>query len=151
MTILNWIVNSREHLLVAAEGIIEMRRGTIREVKKFQVDERRRSVTQFELMIAELERMEADLQREIFLEEKRARIHDPTNFAYPLFARAAIQRRENVRRSGEQLKRKLKEAEEALADAVEELGLIEQLSEHRETFQNSQSAPLPHSHLRRAP
>ena len=127
-----------------------MRRGTIREIKKFQVDDRRRKVAQFQLMIAELERLEADLKREISLEEKRVRINDPTNFAYPLFARAAIQRRENVRRSRDQLKEKLKETEQGLADALEELSLIKQLSEHRETFQNNEPTPLPHSHLRRA-
>ena len=119
-----------------------MRRGTVQGVKKFQVDDKRRKVAQFQLMIEELERLEADLQREVSLEETRAQIKDPTNFAYPLFAKAATQRRENVRRSREQLEDKLKETEQGLADSLEELRLIEQLYEHRETFsKKSESGP----------
>ena len=74
-------------------------RGTLRRVKQFQLDECRRTVMRIENLIAEFEQMNTALIREITVEQDRFRIHDPTKVAYPLFARAANQRRENVQRS----------------------------------------------------
>ena len=68
-------------------------RDTLLRLKRFQADEKRRRVTQLELMIAEFNRMAGDLDREIATEEQRARISDPTHFAYPTYARAARSRR----------------------------------------------------------
>src|SRR5258708_36653678 len=74
-------------------------RETLIRLKKFQVDERRRKVAQIEGMIAEFERMAGDLEREIKTEQERAGIHDPAHFAYPTYAKAAMQRKENLQRS----------------------------------------------------
>ncbi len=52
-------------------------RDTLLRLKRFQADEKRRRVTQLELMIAEFNRMAGDLDREIATEEQRARISDP--------------------------------------------------------------------------
>src|SRR5207249_7972961 len=60
-------------------------RETLIRLKKFQVDEKRRKVAQIEGMIAEFERMGADLEREIRAEQERAGIHDPGHFAYPTY------------------------------------------------------------------
>ena len=49
-----------------------------------------------EKLIAEFKQMDAALIREITVEEDRAGIHDMTNVAYPLVAKAVQQRRENV-------------------------------------------------------
>src|SRR5918998_2569848 len=70
-------------------------RETLIRLKKFQVDEKRRRVTQIEGMIADFQRMSVDLEREIQTEQDRAGINDPTHFAYPTYAKAAIQRRKN--------------------------------------------------------
>ncbi len=104
-------------------------RDTLIRLKKFQVDEKRRKVAQIESMIADFERMAGDLEREIRLEQERAGIHDPTHFAYPTYAKAAIQRRENIKHSGDELKIQLDAAKDALADAFEELKKVEQLDE----------------------
>ncbi|MBJ7408477.1 MAG: flagellar export protein FliJ, partial [Bradyrhizobium sp.] len=40
-------------------------RDTLIRLKKFQVDEKRRRVTQIETMIADFQRMSVDLEREI--------------------------------------------------------------------------------------
>jgi hypothetical protein len=63
-------------------------RETLIRLKKFQVDEKRRKVAQIETMIAEFDRMAADLEREIRVEQDRAGIHDPGHFAYPTYAKA---------------------------------------------------------------
>jgi flagellar export protein FliJ len=104
-------------------------RETLIRLKKFQVDEKRRKVAQIEGMIAEFDRMGADLEREIRVEQERAGIHDPAHFAYPTYAKAAIQRRENLKRSGDELRAQLEDAKSALGDAFEELKKIELLDE----------------------
>ena len=104
-------------------------RETLIRLKKFQVDERRRKVAQIEGMIAEFERMAGDLDREIKAEQDRAGIHDPAHFAYPTYAKAAMNRRENLQRSADELKVQLDDAKGALAEAFEELKKVELLDE----------------------
>ena len=104
-------------------------RETLIRLKKFQVDEKRRRVAQIEGMIAEFERIATDLEREIRLEQERAGIHDPAHFAYPTYAKAAIQRRENLKRSADELKGQLDDAKAALGEAFEELKKVELLDE----------------------
>ena len=65
-------------------------RETLIRLKKFQVDEKRRRVTQIETMIADFQRMSTDLEREITTEQDRAGINDPAHFAYPTYAKAAL-------------------------------------------------------------
>jgi flagellar export protein FliJ len=104
-------------------------RDTLIRLKKFQVDEKRRKVAQIEGMIAEFERMASELEREIMAEQDRAGIHDPAHFAYPTYAKAAIQRRENLKRSAEELAGQLDEAKAALQDSFEDLKKVELLDE----------------------
>ena len=85
-------------------------RETLIRLKKFQVDEKRRRVAQIEGMIADFQRMSVDLEREIQSEQERAGINDPSHFAYPTYAKAAIQRRENLTRSADELRIQLDQA-----------------------------------------
>src|SRR5919109_2182380 len=104
-------------------------RATLLRLKRFQVDEKRRRVAQIESMIAEFERIAGDLEREIKAEQDRAGIHDPSHFAYPTYAKAAMQRRENLKRSAGELKIQLEDAKGALAEAFEDMKKIELLDE----------------------
>src|SRR6266852_3145130 len=104
-------------------------RETLIRLKKFHVDERRRKVAQIEGMIAEFERMAGDLDREIKSEQDRAGIHDPGHFAYPTYAKAAMQRRENLMRSADELKIQLEDAKAVLGEAFEEMKKVERLDE----------------------
>ena len=104
-------------------------RETLIRLKKFQVDERRRKVAQIEGMITEFERMAHDLDREIKAEQDRSGIHDPAHFAYPTYAKAAMQRRENLKRSVADLKLQLDDAKATLAEAFEEMKKVELLDE----------------------
>jgi flagellar protein FliJ len=104
-------------------------RETLIRLRKFQADEKRRRVAQIEGMIADFDRMSADLEREITAEQERAGIHDPTHFAYPTYAKAAITRRDNLKRSADELKVQLEDARMALAEAFEELKKVELLDE----------------------
>jgi flagellar protein FliJ len=104
-------------------------RETLIRLRKFQVDEKRRRVAQIEGMIAEFDRIATDLEREIKVEQDRAGIHDPGHFAYPTYAKAAMQRRENLKRSADELRTQLEEAKVALGEAFEEMKKVELLDE----------------------
>ena len=122
-------------------------RETLIRLRKFQVDEKRRKVAQIESMIAEFERMAGDLEREIKAEQDRAGIHDPAHFAYPTYAKAAIQRRENLVRSAEDLKVQLDDAKNALADAFEELKKVEMLDERDQMRERAEEAAREQAEL----
>src|ERR1700681_3287550 len=104
-------------------------RNTLIRLKKFQLDEKRRKVAQIEAMIADFQRMASDLDREIVSEQERAGINDPTHFAYPTYAKAAISRRENLKRSADELAVQLDEAKVALQESFEDLKKVELLDE----------------------
>jgi flagellar protein FliJ len=102
-------------------------RETLVRLKKFQLDEKRRKVAQIETMIGEFDRMAGELEREIRLEQDRAGIHDPAHFAYPTYAKAAIARRENLKRSVDELRIQLEDAKSALGEAFDDLKKVELL------------------------
>ena len=122
-------------------------RETLIRLKKFQVDEKRRRVTQIEGMIADFQRMSVDLEREIQTEQERAGINDPTHFAYPTYAKAAIQRRENLKHSADELKVQLNEAKDALAEAFEELKKVELLDDRDRMRERAAEAAIEQSEL----
>jgi flagellar protein FliJ len=107
---------------------MKSRDGVVR-LKRFQADETRRRVTQIETMIAEFERMAKDLEDQINAEQERSGIRDATHFAYPTFAKAAAQRRDNLMASVNELKEQLAAAQADHSEAVEELQKSEAIAE----------------------
>jgi flagellar export protein FliJ len=120
----------------ALESIMKTR-DTLLRLKRFQLDERRRRVAQIEIMIAEFQRMSADLDREIAAEEAKAGISDPAHFAYPTYARAATQRRDNLRRSAHDLHDQLDDAKAQLGEAFEELKKVEVLEDRERSAERA--------------
>ena len=107
---------------------MKSREGLIR-LKRFQVDEKRRQVTQIETMIAEFERMAKDLDDQINAEQERSGIRDVSHFAYPTFAKAAMQRRDNLLASAKEMREQLATAQADCAEAVEELEKIQAIAD----------------------
>ncbi len=126
-------------------------RETLIRLKKFQVDERRRRVAQIESMISEFERITSDLEREIKVEQDRSGIHDPGHFAYPTYAKAAIQRRDNLKRSANDLKVQLEDAKAALNEAFEEMKKVELLDERDQMRERSEEDGQQRARVRRTP
>jgi flagellar protein FliJ len=116
-------------------------RDTMIRLKRFQVDERRRQVGQIEAMVAEFMRMASDLDREIEVEEQRAGISDVNHFAYPTYARAAAQRRDNLIRSADELKVQLSEAQSAMDEAQADLEKAEALDARDQRAEAREPAP----------
>ena len=97
------------------------------ELRRFDVDEKQQKVADIEAMIQDFSQMVIDLDRQIDVEQERAGVTDVNHYAYPTFAKAAIQRRDNLQASFEDLGIKLDSARADLADAFEDLkkaGLI---------------------------
>lgn len=81
----------------------------------------RRRIVQTRTMIADFERLAAELDCEVRAEEDRTGIHDPRHFAYSTVAKAAGLRRDNLMHSIAQLKIQLDTAHADLEAALEKL------------------------------
>ncbi len=99
---------------------MKSREGNIRS-KRFQIEDKERQVGQIESMIEEFNRMIGDLDHEISAEHRRTGIEDEQHFAYSTFARAATQRRENLKTSVADLQHQLNAGKAALDLAEAEL------------------------------
>ncbi|MFD1695731.1 flagellar export protein FliJ [Roseibium aestuarii] len=104
-------------------------RESLIRLKRFQVDDKRRQLSQIESMIAEFNRMADELDDQIKSEQERVGITDVSHFAYPTFAKAAATRRDNLRNSAHELNDQLERARDELNEAIEELKKFEQLEE----------------------
>ena len=98
-------------------------------LKKFNVDEKRRQVMQIEMMVADFERMATELDQQIEIEQTKTGISDVAHFAYSTFAKAALQRRDNLLASANDMRGKLEGAQDELAEALEDLKKIELLDQ----------------------
>lgn len=104
-------------------------RDSLIRLKRFQVDDKRRQVGQIELMVTEFQTMIKDLDDQIAFEEEKAGISDVGHFAYPTFAKAAMQRKENLQVSIDDLNEQLEQAQDQLREAIGELKKVEKLEE----------------------
>jgi len=104
-------------------------RDAVSRLKRFEVEEKQRKVAEIETMIGDFSQMAQDLDRQIAIEQERAGVSDTNHYAYPTFAKAAIQRRDNLLASAADLESKLSAARATLTEAFEELKKIELLEE----------------------
>jgi len=108
---------------------LKSRSESLIRLKKFQVDEKRRQVAQIEMMVADFERMASELDQQIEIEQTKTGISDVAHFAYSTFAKAALSRRDNLLNSANDMKAKLETAQDALAEALEDLKKVELLDQ----------------------
>jgi flagellar protein FliJ len=104
-------------------------RESLIRLKRFHADDKQRQVSQIEAMIAEFDRMAKELNDQIVAEQERTGIHDAGHFAYPTFAKAAMQRRDNLKASADELKAQLAAAQAERDEAVAELQKAEAIAE----------------------
>ena len=122
-------------------------RDSLIRLKRFHADEKQRQVAQMEAMIAEFERMAKDLDDQILAEQERSGIHDAGHFAYPTFAKAAMQRRDNLKTSAEDLKVQLAAAVAERDEAVAELEKAEAIAERDSMAEKSAAHAGQHRSL----
>lgn len=104
-------------------------RQSLIRLKTFQVDEKRRQVSQIDQMIGDFQLMAEELEKQIVVEQEKAGIHDVSHFAYPTFAKAAAERRGNLHASIQDLQQQRGAAQEVLEEAIGELKKVELLEE----------------------
>lgn len=109
-------------------------------LKRFQVEDKKRQMAQIEAMIGEFDRMAKELNDQVLAEQERSGIHDAGHFAYPTFAKAAIQRRDNLSASERALKDKLAAAKAAFDEAAAELEKAEAIAERDLANDNKHAA-----------
>lgn len=103
--------------------------------QRFEYEEKRQQVNDLEMMIADFRRMANDLDQQIKIEQQTSGISDVNHFAYPTFARAAMNRRDNLRSSVAELEKRLERARQEALEAFEQLKLSESaggLEPHRQ-------------------
>ena len=84
-----------------------------------QVADLKRRIPILKRLIADCDHLASDLEQEIRNEEARVKIHDPAHSAYSIYARATALRRDNLRRSADELRAHLAGAEKALIELGE--------------------------------
>jgi hypothetical protein len=94
-------------------------------LKRFAATEKARKVEDLSAMLREFETMVLDLDRQIQTEEDRTGVRDVAHFAYSTFAKAAAQRRDNLRASILDLKAQLEVARQVHSEAADELARAE--------------------------
>jgi len=104
-------------------------RDTLIRLQRFQVDEKRRAVSEIEAMIADFENKIAELDQQISVEQERSGITDVKHFAYPMFAKAAGDRKEKLLESVDGLKQQHTKAQDDLAEEFGELKKMELIEE----------------------
>lgn len=114
----------------SARGVMSMKtRESQTRLKQFQVSEKTRQLNGIQMMMAEMEKMVAELEYQIASEEKKSGISDPSNYAYPTFAKAARTRAENLHGSIAELTVQLDAAGLALEGAEAEFEKATALAE----------------------
>jgi uncharacterized coiled-coil DUF342 family protein len=101
-------------------------------LKRREAEEKARKVDDLQRIIREFDQMATDLERQIQLEEDRTGVRDRLHFSYSTFAKAAAQRRDNLRQSTEGLREKLASAVRERDDTIEQLSRAAQQAADRE-------------------
>lgn len=106
-------------------------RESLIRLHKFHVDEKRRKLAELDLMLQEFRARERELEAQVIEEQKKAGISDVAHYAYPMFAKSVIRRRQNILASIEDIDRQIEAAKEELSAAFRELKKYETLEENR--------------------
>jgi len=112
--------------------------------RRFEVEEREQKVADIEVMIADFKRVAEELERQLRYEEQRSGITDPKHFAYPIYAKAARQRRDNLLDSIRDLEARLHDARAELEQARAELQSLETMA-NREGHRSRRGTDDRHS------
>jgi flagellar protein FliJ len=86
------------------------------------IEDKSRQVEELNRIIREFDRTAADLELQVKIEEDRTQVRDQSHSSYSTFAKAAAQRRDNLRQSSKRLRERL------AAEVRERDGAMEQLS-----------------------
>jgi flagellar FliJ protein len=98
---------------------------TLIRLRKFELEEKRRALAEKEAVAAEIERQINALDEAVVREQDAARRSQEVAFAYPAFARMAIDRRRDLIEALAVAQREVEEAAEEVTIAYQELKKFE--------------------------
>lgn len=98
-------------------------------LQRFRYDEKQRQVSDIEMMIADFQRKQEELDSQVKAEEMRSGVSDPSHFNYSLTAKAIRTRRDNLVKSIDDLRQQLAAARAELEEVTGELQRAELLME----------------------
>ncbi|MGB7206400.1 MAG: flagellar export protein FliJ [Anderseniella sp.] len=102
---------------------------TLLRLHRFHVEEKRRQVSDIEMMMTDFRRKQDDLDQQIAYEEHKTGVSDPSHFNYSMTAKSIRKRRENLLATVSDLQSQLDRANAALSEEESELRKVELLAE----------------------
>jgi prefoldin subunit 5 len=103
-------------------------KSTVLKLQRFRYEDRRRQVAEIESMIAEFQRKQDELDKQVQIEEGRTGVSDPNHFNYSLTAKSIRTRRDNLSKSIVDLQQQRQEAIQRLEESTDELHKAEALA-----------------------
>ena len=100
------------------DGNIRLKDRSARRTEGRRVEVKRR-ISTLKRLIADCDRIASDLDQEVRNEENRVKVHDPADIAYSIYAKATASRRDNLKRSADDLRAHLAEAQSQLRELGE--------------------------------
>ena len=109
------------------------------KIHRFELDQKRRALTEVEALEAGIETNIRNLQTELSEEQEAARHSVEGVYAYGGYARAVITRRENLRQSLTEAAREVAAAREVVAEAFETLKKYEITKASRDASERAEA------------
>ncbi len=103
-------------------------KSTVLKLHRFKYEDHRRQVGEIESMIAEFQRKQDELDKQVQIEEHRTGVSDPNHFNYSLTAKSIRTRRDNLNKSIADLQQQCEEARARLEESTAELHKAEALA-----------------------
>ncbi|HUE45345.1 MAG TPA: flagellar export protein FliJ [Aestuariivirgaceae bacterium] len=116
-------------------------KSTVLKLQRFKYEDHRRQVGEIESMIAEFQRKQDELDKQVQIEEQRTGVSDPNHFNYSLTAKSIRNRRDNLNKSIADLQQQGEEARARLEESTAELHKAEALAGKSEGGSESSDAP----------
>ena len=116
-------------------------KSTVLKLQRFKYEDHRRQVGEIESMIAEFQRKQDELDKQVQIEEQRTGVSDPNHFNYSLTAKSIRTRRDNLNKSIADLQQQCQEARARLEESTAELHKAEALAGKSDGGPDSADAP----------
>lgn len=108
------------------------KRDSLIRYRQWQVDEQRRKLADLYAVAEDLDVQAKNLELTLANEQEKAKRASHLSFAYPGFAEQAIKRRENLKRTRDEINIQIETAKSELSEMYQELKKIEILDQRQE-------------------
>ena len=107
------------------------KRASLIRYRQWQVDEQRRKLADLYAVAEDLALQARNLETTLASEQEKAKRSSHLSFAYPGFAEQAVKRRENLKRTSDEIDSQIETAKGELSELFQELKKIEILDQRQ--------------------